>query len=134
MISFENRLTKTLDKRWIFFYKVYPYLTLLDRPLTDIVFWLDSVWTDPVHGQTLDRVLTDIGQRLDFTSNLCPKFVCPLFSKEYQEGLPTQHSSRTTAAADRALHIQFGCGGKGKTNQNITEFEIKVGSASRKVK
>ena len=65
-------------------YKICPNVALLDRPLTDIVPLVDSVLTDPVHGQALDSVLTDIGQRLDFTSKLCPKFVCPLFSKEYQ--------------------------------------------------
>ena len=67
-------------------YKICPNLALLDRPLTDTVPLVDSVLTDPVHGQALDSVLTDIGQRLDFTSNLCPKFVCPLFSKEYRVG------------------------------------------------
>ena len=46
---------------------------------------LDSRRTDLVHGQTLDRVLTDFGQRLDFLSNLCPKFVWPPFSKEYRK-------------------------------------------------
>ena len=84
LVSFQDHSANNLDKPWIFMYKVCPNLAILDRPLTDIVPLVDSVRTDPVHGQALDRVLTDIGQRLDFTSNLCPKFVCPLFSKEYR--------------------------------------------------
>ena len=82
-ISFGYLLWQCLDKPWIFISNLCPSFSVLDRVLTDILLSLDSMWTDLVYGQTLDRVLTDFGQRLDFLSNLCPKFVCPPFSKEY---------------------------------------------------
>ena len=54
-----------------------PMTTFLDRVLTDLVVVLDRVRTDLVLGQTVDRVLTELGQRLDFLSNSCPRFVSP---------------------------------------------------------
>ena len=84
MVRFEDHTWQSLDKPWISLSNHCPTSGALDSVLTDIVFLLDSVRTNLVHGQTLDRVLTDIGQRLDFTSNPCPRFVWPPFSKEYR--------------------------------------------------
>ena len=50
-------------------------LNFFGQGLDKFPLLLDSMRTDLVHGQTVDRVLTDFGQRLDFLSNLCPKFV-----------------------------------------------------------
>ena len=61
-----------------------PNLSLLDRVLTDTVLVLDRAWTDLVHGQSFDRVLTDIGQRLDFLSNVSPKIVRPHEGNQYR--------------------------------------------------
>ena len=111
LVSFEDLSANNLDKPWIFMYKVCPNLALLDRPMTDIVPLVDSVWTDTVHGQALDSVLTYIGQRLDFTSNLCLKFVCPLFSKEYRQILHLNKTSRRSlfsASPESQFHLSLG--------------------------
>ena len=44
----------------------------LDRSSTDCGQRLDRPCTLLVIGQTFDRVWTEIGQRLDFSSKLCP--------------------------------------------------------------
>ena len=72
---FKDLVGQNLDKLWISVSNLGPNLTLLDKVLTDTVLVLDRTWTDRVLGQSFDRILTDIGQRLDFLSNVCPKIV-----------------------------------------------------------
>ena len=72
LILFEDHVGQFLDKPWISMSNLCPSPNVLDNVLTDIILLLDSIWTYLVHGQTLDRVLTDLGHRLDFLSNLCP--------------------------------------------------------------
>ena len=81
---FRDPIGQTLDKCWISMSNLGPNLSLLDRVLTDTVLVLDRAWTDLVHGQSFDRVLTDIGQRLDFLSNVSPKIVRPHEGNQYQ--------------------------------------------------
>ena len=75
LIMVKDLAGHSLDKPLIFMSNPCPITTFLDRVLTDLVVVLDRVRTDLVLGQTVDRVLTELGQRLDFLSNSCPRFV-----------------------------------------------------------
>ena len=71
-----------VDKCWIFLSNLCPKMIDLDRISTTVRQRLDRPCTFSSIGQTLDRIRTDIGQRLDFVSRVCPTAVQPPIVKE----------------------------------------------------
>ena len=107
-----------LDKVWISKSNLCPNSPSYDRVLTAIVLVLDRVRTDSVHGQTFDRHLTKIGQRLDFLSNVCPMFVWPHKDKEYPYFL------RASWSVGFILLWTVASGGKGRSF-SLSEFQAE---------
>ena len=77
----------SVDKSWIFLSNFCPKTIDLDRISTSVRQRLDRPCTFLAIGQTLDRIWTDLGQKLDFMSRVCPTAVQPPIVKEDRKSM-----------------------------------------------